>query len=100
LRGWFSQLASTPRPTNTPSSEVSIPASLRSGPLAGAKASAVWSSRGTLKRITVTRDMFEFITIGPRGASAADLDLTRRPGEPPTFYAHAADGIYSWIRYK
>jgi hypothetical protein len=100
LRHWFSQMASTARSTNTPSSDVTIPEPLRSEPMSGARARGFWSNNSLPERITVTPDMYEFITIGPPAASAGDLKLTRGAGEPPAFYAKVADGIYTWIRYK
>jgi hypothetical protein len=97
LRQWFTEVQSSPHSKDENLKPLSIPNTLDGDWWRRARASASWSDEGNLQSISVTQDMFEFITIGPPTATSEDLHLT---GQPPTFHAKIADGIYAWVRYK
>jgi hypothetical protein len=97
LRQWFTELQSRPHSANDEAERIPIPRSLGSEWWRKATASATWADDGGLATIIVTEDFFEFITIGPPSATPESLHLT---GQPPTFHAKIADGMYVWIRYK
>jgi hypothetical protein len=97
LRRWFTEVQARQRPADDRDGRIPIPSSLNSEWWRKATASAAWADDGRLVTITVTEDFFEFITIGPPTATPESLHLT---GQPPTFHAKIADGVYAWIRYK
>jgi hypothetical protein len=97
LRWWFTEVQARPRSADDGDRRIPIPGSLDSEWWQKATASAAWADDGRLDTITVTEDFFEFITIGPPTATPESLHLT---GQPPTFHAKIADGMYAWIRYK
>ena len=98
LRSWFNEVQSEPN-TAKPK-QLAIPASLGSVWASGTTAYPAWAEDGTLQTITLTRDGFEFITIGPLRANPKDFRLGQNHGEPLSFYAPVADGIFAWVPSK
>ena len=97
LRQWFMEVQARQRSADDGDGRIPIPSLLDSEWWRKATAFAAWADDGRLDTITVTEDFFEFITIGPPTATPHSLHLT---GQPPTFHAKIADGMYAWIRYK
>jgi hypothetical protein len=80
--------------------QLSVPASLGSTWARGTTAYPTWSDDGTLQTITLTRDGFEFVTIGSPRARPTDFRLAQNKGEPFSNYGQVADGIYAWVPNK
>ena len=100
LRSWFNEVQTSTASDAQKPKQLAVPDSLGSMWAKGTTAYPAWSDDGALQSITMTRDGFEFVTIGPPGAKPSNFHPAQNKGEPPTNFGQVADGIYAWVPNK
>lgn len=100
LRSWFIEVQTSAASDGQRPKQLAVPASLGSTWARGTTAYPTWADDGSLETITMTRDGFEFVTIGAPSAKPKDFRLAQNKGEPLSNYGQVAEGIYAWVPNK